>query len=233
MNAGRDNKLVRVDDSRPCCSGPWEDAYAKFETPQQEIAKFLHRLRKAGGAHWCKEAKVVELFCGRGNGLHALEKLGFRNMEGADLSESLLAKYEGSAKCYVCDCRALPFEDGSCDIIIIQGGLHHLPTIPDDLALTLREMRRVLRVGGFVLIVEPWLTPFLRFVHAVCESKLARRLSVKIDSLALMIENERETYEQWLHAPEIIRDLFCGSFDRSQFQTRWGKIVFRGFRDKA
>lgn len=233
MNAGADQKLVRVNDSQPCCSGPWEEAYARFETPQQEIAKFIRRLQKAGAANWGKEAKVVELFCGRGNGLHALERLGFRNLEGADLSESLLAKYSGLAKCYVCDCRSLPFEDESRDIIIIQGGLHHLPAIPEDLALTLREMRRVLRVGGFVLVIEPWLTPFLRLVHAVCESKVARRMSVKIDSLASMIENERATYEQWLRSPEMIRDIFCGSFDRWEFQASWGKVVFHGFRNIA
>ena len=54
---------------------PWEAAYLRFETPEQEIQKFLKRLRKLGAGEWPSGAKIVELFCGRGNGLHALERL--------------------------------------------------------------------------------------------------------------------------------------------------------------
>jgi len=76
--------------------------------------------------------------------------------------------------------------------------LHHLPALPEDLEKTFSEMQRVLRKGGRVVFVEPWLTPFLRFVHAVSENRLARRLSNKMDALAAMIQFERRTYEQWL-----------------------------------
>ena len=217
--------LVRIDGAQSCCSTPWEDAYARFETPEQEIAKFMARLKDAGAATWDKNAQIVELFCGRGNGLHALERLGFRNLEGADLSESLLAQYKGPAKCYVCDCRHLPFESGSRDIVIVQGGLHHLPKLPEDLELTLAEMRRVLRPGGFALIVEPWLTPFLRGVHRICESGLARRLSTKVDALAIMIEHERSTYEAWLNASDEIRAVLDRTFDETKTTIRWGKII--------
>ena len=218
------SNLVQVNDSRECCSTPWEEAYARFETAEEEIAKFQKRLLKLGAANWDKNLQVVELFCGRGNGLHALSRLGFRNIEGADLSASLLGQYDGPAKCFVCDCRDLPFEDQSRDIVIIQGGLHHLPRLPEDLERTLSEIRRILRPGGLAVIIEPWLTPFLRLVHAVCAISLARRLSVKIDALAIMIKNERQTYEQWLEAPELIRALLAKTFDSSEMTTGWGKI---------
>jgi hypothetical protein len=65
----------------------------------------------------------VELFCGRGSGLHALGELGFTKLEGVDLSASLIEQYDGSAKLYVGDCRGLPFGAQSKDIVIIQGGL--------------------------------------------------------------------------------------------------------------
>ena len=45
---------------------PWEAAYIRFETPQQEIRKFLRRLRKLGATELPRDAHVVELFCGRG-----------------------------------------------------------------------------------------------------------------------------------------------------------------------
>ncbi len=61
---------------------PWEEAYLQFETPEDEIRKFTGRLRRLGVSAWPKDTQVIELFCGRGNGLRAWEKLGFRNLEG-------------------------------------------------------------------------------------------------------------------------------------------------------
>lgn len=220
--------LGGVDEPQPGHLSPWEEAYTRFETPEQEIAKFMRRLLKLGAADWDKKLRVVELFCGRGNGLHALSRLGFQRLEGADLSESLLANYEGPAKCYVCDCRRLPFESESRDVVIVQGGLHHLPKLPEDLEVTLAEMRRVLRPGGVAVIIEPWVTPFLRLVHAACASRLARRLSIKLDALATMIENELETYKQWLENPNLIRPLLQQTFDQVKIETRWGKIICLG-----
>lgn len=107
-------------------SDPWETAYARFETPAQEIRKFTRRLTKLGVAHWSRRAEIVELCCGRGNGLHALNQLGFTRLAGVDLSASLVRQYEGPATLYVCDCRQLPFDTQSKDIVIVQGGLHHL-----------------------------------------------------------------------------------------------------------
>src|ERR1700682_5822683 len=79
---------------------PWEAAYLRFETPEEEIRKFTERLRRLGASEWARDANVVELFCGRGNGLHALARLGFRNIEGVDLSPRLLAEYTGEARCF-------------------------------------------------------------------------------------------------------------------------------------
>src|SRR6185369_15530507 len=103
----------------------WEEAYVRFETPEQEITKFVSRLKKLGEANWKRDAQIVDIFCGRGNGLKALELLGFTNLEGVDISPELVARYEGPAKMHVADCRNLPFEDESRDIVIVQGGLHH------------------------------------------------------------------------------------------------------------
>jgi hypothetical protein len=51
--------------------------------------------------------------------------------------------------------------------VIIPGGLHHLSTLPDDLEQTVSETHRVLRDDGLLLIVEPWVTPLLGFVHKI------------------------------------------------------------------
>jgi SAM-dependent methyltransferase len=207
---------------------PWEDAYRRFETPEQEIRKFLGRLERAGAGNWPKEARIVELFCGRGNGLHALEQLGFTSLEGVDLSPTLAAEYKGPGKITVADCRKLPFPNSSRDILLVQGGLHHLPTLPADLESTLGEVVRVLRPGGLFLAVEPWLTPFLRLVHALCRQRLVRRLSPKFDALATMIQHEEGTYFQWLNQPQPLLDVLRQRFQTEQLLVRFGKIHFLG-----
>jgi len=207
---------------------PWEAAYLQFETPEEEIRKFTERLRRLGASEWPRETNVLELFCGRGNGLHALARLGFRNVEGLDLSPRLLAEYTGEARCLPGDCRELPFADQSKDAAIVQGGLHHLPVLPDDLERVFAEVRRVLRPEGRVLFVEPWLTPFLRVVHGLTRNSAARRLSVKLDALATMIENERQTYENWLARPREISQLARRYFQPEHESFAWGKWNFVG-----
>src|SRR6267378_5140270 len=207
---------------------PWEAAYLRFETPEEEIRKFIERLTRLGAPQWPRDAEIVELFCGRGNGLIALQRLGFTRLEGVDLSPRLLAQFKGSAKCTVADCRRLPFPDRSKDVLIVQGGLHHLPALPDDLDQTFSEMQRVLRNVGCVVLVEPWLTPFLQFVHAVSETSFARRLSNRMDALATMIHFERRTYEQWLGQPALIQKITRAHFVPVHESFAWGKWNFVG-----
>jgi len=207
---------------------PWEEAYLRFESPEQEVRKFIERLKFVGAMKWPRDAKIVELFCGRGSGLRALHQLGFSEVEGIDLSASLAAEYAGPGKILVGDCRQLPFENTSKDILIVQGGLHHLPVLPDDLDQALAEGSRVLRRDGLLVVVEPWATLFLSLSHALCRSRTIRRLSPKIDALATMIHYERKTYEQWLSHPGLILDSLRKSFGVERRHFRWGKIYFAG-----
>jgi len=207
---------------------PWESAYLRFETPEEEIGKFIGRLNRLGAAQWPRDTEIVELFCGRGNGLIALERLGFTRLEGVDLSPRLIAEYRGPAKCIVADCRKLPFEARSKDVLIVQGGLHHLPNLPPDLEQTFEEMQRVLRKDGRVLFVEPWRTPFLDFIHFVSGIPMIRRLSDKMDAFATMVENELRTYKRWLNQPELIRKVAHHHFVPVRESIASGKWNFVG-----
>src|SRR5689334_7071642 len=209
-------------------SDPWEAAYLRFETPEQEIQKFIARLNRLGAREWPRDAEIVELFCGRGNGLIALHRLGFTRIEGVDLSPRLLAQFKGSAKCILADCRKLPFADRGKDVLIVQGGLHHLPTLPGDLDQTFSEMQRVLRKDGRVMFVEPWRTPFLSFAHFVSELPPLRRISNKLDALATMTEHEHLTYYQWLGQPDLIKNIARAHFVPVHESFSWGKWNFVG-----
>lgn len=222
-------KLIRhIDSGATCCDPQWEAAYLRFETPEEEIAKFVRRLKAFGLDAADKQHRVVELFCGRGNGMVALSQLGFKNLEGIDLSEELLVQYRGSGTLHLADCRSLPLDDASVDIAIVQGGLHHLPRLPEDLEESLGEVRRVLKPTGKFYVIEPWRTPFLTFVHAVTDLKLVRRIYAKGDALAEMTEHERETYERWLSMPREIMSVFDSHFQAQSKRTTWGKLAYVG-----
>jgi SAM-dependent methyltransferase len=212
----------------PLPNDPWEEAYLRFESPEEEIRKFIGRLKFMGATKWPRNVKIVELFCGRGSGLRALHQLGFSEVEGIDLSPSLAAAYAGPGKILVGDCRRLPFANASKDILIVQGGLHHLPVLPDDLDRVLAEGARVLREDGLLVVIEPWATPFLSGVHALCRWQLIRTLLPKIDALAKMIHYERETYRQWLRHPKLVLDSLHKAFRVERCHLRWGKIYFAG-----
>jgi SAM-dependent methyltransferase len=186
----------------------WEQAYLRFETPEEEQRKFIRRLRAAGADEWPRDSLILDLFSGRGGGARALRGLGFSRIVSLDLSPALLRGRSDTSQCLVADCRTLPIGTHAADLVIVQGGLHHLPRIPGDLVSVLREVVRVLKPTGTFLAVEPWSTPFLAVVHRVCTWRIARRLSGKIDALATMIELERPTYEQWLsRGPEVMESL--------------------------
>lgn len=212
----------------PCCDPLWEQAYRDFETPAEEIAKFHRRYQKLGAVDWPRDAKIVDLFCGRGNGLVALTQLGFTNLEGVDLSPDLLEQYQGPVQTYVGDCRDLKFDDGSKDIVVIQGGLHHMPEFPEDVDAVLQEVRRVLRPGGSLLLVEPWMTPFLQIVHAACAVRPLRKLWGKLDAVARMNEQEWETYHRWLSNPTPALDAVQRHFTARVQRIAWGKLLFVG-----
>jgi hypothetical protein len=93
-----------------------------------------------------------------------------------------------------------------------------------------RTKNRVLKNDGLLVVVEPWLTPFLSFVHAVSRNSIARRLSRKVDAFATMAHYEQQTYEQWLGQPKVILNLLQKYFHADLCSFEWGKLIFVGRR---
>ena len=205
----------------------WELAYQRFETPEQERHKFVRRLRSLGVHQWNRELRVLEVFSGRGNGLIAWQRLGFQHVCGVDLSPALVERSDLRRSCIVGDACRLPIRTASRDVAVVQGGLHHLLR-QEDVRAALEEMRRVLTPDGRAIIIEPWLTPFLRVVHFVTEQPLARRLSNTLDAFAAMTDEERPTYEAWLERAAPILQAVTAAFEPIALRQRWGKLVFLG-----
>jgi demethylmenaquinone methyltransferase/2-methoxy-6-polyprenyl-1,4-benzoquinol methylase len=96
--------------------------------------------------------RVLDACCGTGDLAIAAARIGGR-VTGLDFSERMLerARRKGPELEWIRgDLLELPFEDGSCDAATVGFGVRNV----EDLARALRELRRVLRVGGRLGILE-------------------------------------------------------------------------------
>jgi ubiquinone/menaquinone biosynthesis C-methylase UbiE len=217
--------LTYWQEGNTCCNPVWEKAYARFETEVEEIHKFSNRLKQFGAKSWPRTARIVDLFCGSGRNLKCLETFGFSDLHGVDLSPMLLKNYTGKAKLYVGDAKKMEFPDEWADIVIVQGGLHHLPDLFVDLPACLDEIRRVVKSNGMFVMVEPWRTPFLDIVHWCCRRSSLRLFSNKLDALAIMIQEERGTYMSWLANSCFIDEVISTRFKQLEFSQSFGKAL--------
>lgn len=61
----------------------------------------------------------------------------------------------------VADAQEMPFADGALRAIVMTDVLHHMPNVER----FFREASRCLRRDGRILMIEPWVTPWSRFVY--------------------------------------------------------------------
>jgi SAM-dependent methyltransferase len=101
---------------------------------------------------WRGGERVLDIGCGNGGYLRRLA--GCATVLGFDLSRGMLAEVaaqpdSGSPRplLAVADAMALPLPAASCDVALAMHMLYHVP----DIALAVRELRRVLRPGGVLL----------------------------------------------------------------------------------
>jgi ubiquinone/menaquinone biosynthesis C-methylase UbiE len=130
--------------------------------------------------------RVLDIGSGPGDALRSIATMGGMGF-GLDLSLEMLKnarRYLGRRAPLVCgQAENLPYADGSFDKIVCTNVFHHSA---DPLA-TLREMRRVLRKGGLLVLADP------RPDHP------ASRLAVDIIERQLlgMKEVHLHTFEEW------------------------------------
>jgi demethylmenaquinone methyltransferase/2-methoxy-6-polyprenyl-1,4-benzoquinol methylase len=114
---------------------------------------FLWRKRAARIVTAWNPKNVVDLAAGTGDLTLALEKaLPKSKIVAADFSEEMLAvaKIKGVRQAVAADALALPFSDGSFDCLTIAFGLRNIK----DWGVALREMARVLKANGHLLVME-------------------------------------------------------------------------------
>lgn len=93
-----------------------------------------------------KGMRVLDVGCGNGYIAHHLTALIGRKVIGLDVSQATAAQIE-----YLCyDGLSFPLPDDSFDAVLLCYVLHHA----QDLRAVLLEVRRVLRVGGLIIVYE-------------------------------------------------------------------------------
>jgi SAM-dependent methyltransferase len=138
-----------------------------------------------------RRPRILDVGCGTGANLLMLSQYG--DAEGVDVSEDALAfcRERGLAKVKLGAAEELPYEDGTFDLVTALDVVEH---IDDDLA-GLREMRRVLRPGGRVLLF----VPTFMFLWGLQDDVSNHRRRYRLPELQRLLEQagfevERTTY---------------------------------------
>ena len=114
---------------------------------------FFWRRRAAEIVRQWQPRRVLDLATGSGDlALTIAKRLPQSEITGVDFSPEMLAvaRRKGLTKTVVADALNLPFPEGSFDVVTVAFGLRNMA----DWSAALAEMRRVLSLGGHLLVLE-------------------------------------------------------------------------------
>ena len=123
-----------------------------FRGRRRILESFVAALTEPAAPHgsW----RILDVGCGTGGNLAMLERFGA--VDGVDASAAAVAhcRVRGVTRVTQARAEALPYADGSYDLVTALDVVEHL----DDDVSALQEMHRVLRPGGSVLVFVPAFT---------------------------------------------------------------------------
>jgi SAM-dependent methyltransferase len=112
-----------------------------------------HVARYRFACQYAKGKEILDIACGEGYGMAALLRAGAKSVTGVDISAEAVKhvreRYGADAR--VGDATNIPLEAGSVDLVVSFETIEHI----DNPALFLKELHRVLRVGGTAIISTP------------------------------------------------------------------------------
>ena len=125
----------------------------KFVAPMYE--DLLNEIGKIPGG------KLLDIGCGNGNLFNCIQDKKYE-LYGVDFAEKMIS--EAKINCgekalfFTADAEKLPFDDNTFDILTCNASFHHY-IHPD---AVLKEMCRVLKKGGTLIIGEPYIPAIFR-----------------------------------------------------------------------
>jgi demethylmenaquinone methyltransferase / 2-methoxy-6-polyprenyl-1,4-benzoquinol methylase len=161
---------------------------------RQTVDLALAGARKAAG-----RPRVLDLCCGSGDVCFLAEDRGAASVTGVDFTLPMLAvarrrRSEGNRRSGFAqaDALALPFADGTFDVITISYGLRNIA----DLERALAEMRRVLAPGGRAVVLD-----FGKPDSALAGGLYRAFLRTMMPAVGWLFHGDAETY---LYIPESL-----------------------------
>jgi ubiquinone/menaquinone biosynthesis C-methylase UbiE len=131
---------------------------------------------------------LLDVGCGNGIFLSMVLNKFDVEVSGIDISPGMIEKskelLDSRADLKVGDSEHLPWNDGSFDVVTCSASFHHYPN-PE---LVLKEMRRVLRPDGILMIADPFTSNELLRFFANILIKFSKSGDVKIYSQKEMQE---------------------------------------------
>ena len=186
-------------------------------------ADFYWRNRAAQIVAGWKAKQIIDLAAGTGDlSLAIQKKLPDAEITAVDfLPEMLeLAKGKGVRQTVVADAMRLPFADASFDCVTVAFGLRNM----EDWGGALREMARVLRTNGHLLVLE-FSLPRLSILRALYRFYLHRCLPL----LASIVTGQKAAYdylggsiEKFPSGEEMVRLIDANGFAAPTAEPRTG-----------
>ena len=170
--------------------------------------------------------KIVDLATGTGDLALALQrKMPQAEVIGADFSEEMLAiaKRKGVRQTMLADAMRLPFDDTSVDCVTVAFGLRNM----EDYGGALREMARVLKPPGHLLVLE-FSLPRMSILRAVYRFYLHRCLPL----LGSFLTKKKSAYdylgdsiEQFPNGEAMLRLMESSGLNHASAEPLTGGIV--------
>jgi D-alanine-D-alanine ligase len=129
------------------------DVVENADLTRREIDLFLELMPIA------KDAHILDVCCGQGRHTLELARRGFNNVAGVDRSAFLLEEARSRGEIaglpvmfHEGDARSIPVASDSFDVVLVLGNSFGYFETPNDDEAMLRDIRRVLRRGGKLLL---------------------------------------------------------------------------------
>jgi SAM-dependent methyltransferase len=171
--------------------------------------------------HLQKGSTVLEGGCGMGHLVHALQYQGYRAIGIDFASETIenIKKAMPELDVRFGDVRALEIPDSSLDGYISVGVIEHFW---DGYNPIINEMKRSLRLGGFLFISFPYMSPLRRLKAFLKLYPMARKQD---------LDGQVDTFYQFALSPKQVQnDLEMLGFRLKDFLTYSG---LKGFKDEV